>query len=50
MSIRDQSQTLSGVLRLLHMVSELDTERYASEDVRPPKGVNCEIHVSWRGE
>ena len=33
----------SGQLGLLQIVSELDTERCASKDARPPRGVDCEI-------
>ena len=40
----------SGGLKLLQMVSELDTGRCASEDVGSPKGVDCEIpHRLERG-
>ena len=35
---------------MLQMVSELDTRRCASEDVGPPRGVDCEIpHLLGRG-
>ena len=40
----------SSGLRLLQMVSELGTERRASEDVEPLRGVNREIpHQLKRG-
>ena len=40
----------SGGLGLLQMVSEPDTERCASKDIGPPRGVDCEIpHWLERG-
>ena len=46
MAIRNGSKwtiSASGGLEILQMVSEPDTERCASEDAGPPKGVDCEI-------
>ena len=43
------TMSVSGVLGLLQMVSESDTERCAREDARP-QGVDCEIsHWLERG-
>ena len=40
----------SGRLALLQIISEPDTRQCASEDVRPLKGVNCEVpHRLERG-
>ena len=33
----------SGELRVLQMVSKLDTGQCARKDVRPPRRVDCEI-------
>ena len=39
-----------GRLRLLQMISEPDTGRCASEDIRHPRGVDCDIpHRLERG-
>ena len=41
---------VSSGLGLLQIVSELGTEWYAGEDVRPPRVVDCEIpHRLKRG-
>ena len=40
----------SDGLEILQMVSELDTELYAREDVGPLKGKIVRSHINWRGE
>ena len=53
MTIRNEPKRIisaSGGFWLLQMVSESDTERCASEDARPSRGVDCEIpHWLERG-
>ena len=52
-AIRNRSKqtiSVSGGLKTLQMESELGTERCASEDVGPPRGVDYEIpHRLERG-